>query len=204
MVAGAARWYAAVFAPEFFVLVCCLCLVGYERRERSDGSIAGLAARIGVLGLAWTIAFVVYRGLPRLVEAVPAWGPDATGSAGLGLGMLVIWGCWRVRDWGHVIPEFSLLLLGVTVPHLLITPFWDVSSHVLYAAVPAGYLFLVTVRFAPFLLVGLGMVVARPLAGAHTWPESIGGLVLSVVALLVLVRYRSPAARRPRIERGPT
>lgn len=204
MVTDAAQWYSAAFAPELFVLVCILCLVGYEWREASAASLAGLGARIGGIGLGWAIAFVVYQGLPRLVETVPSWGPDATGSAGLGLGMLVIWGCWRVRDWGHLIPEFSLLLLGVTVPHLLITPFWDVSSHVLYAAVPAGYLFLVTVRFVPFLLVGLGMVVARPLAGAHTWPESIGGLVLSVVALVVLVQYRTPEARRPRIERGPT
>lgn len=204
MITDAAQWYSAVFAPEIFVLVCCLRLVVYEWRGRSSATIAGLAARIGVLGLAWGIAFAVYEGVPRLVETVPAWGPDATGSAGLGLGMLVIWGCWRARDWGRFVPEFSLLLLGVTVPHLLITPFWDVSSHVLYALVPGGYLFLVTVRFVPFVLVGLGMVVARPLAGAHTWPESIGGLALSVAALLVLVRYRSPDARRLRIERGPT
>lgn len=34
---------------------------------------------------------------------------------------------------------YALLLVAVTVPHLLVTPFWDISSHVLYTAVPAGY-----------------------------------------------------------------
>jgi len=80
-------------------------------------------------------------------------------------------------------PELSLLLIAATVPHLLITPFWDVSSHVLYAAVPAGYLAVVDRRFVPVLVVPVGMVFARPLAGAHTWPESIGGFVLAGLVL---------------------
>jgi membrane-associated phospholipid phosphatase len=91
-----------------------------------------------------------------------------------------------LREWGTVVPGFAALLVGVTVPHLLITPFWDVSSHVLYAVAPAGYLFLVDRRFVPLVVVGLGMVVARPLARAHTWTESIGGLVLASVFLIAL------------------
>lgn len=196
MLADVAQAYSEVFAPEFFVLLCSLLLVGYERREASDRSLAGLAARIGAVGFGWVVAFVIYRGVPRAVGTLPEWGPDATGSAGLAVGVLAIWLVWRLRDWGPLVPEFALLLVAVTVPHLLITPFWDVSSHVLYAVVPAGYLAVVDRRFAPLVLVALGMVLARPLAGAHTWPESIGGLALSLAFLVVLRRLRPPSERR--------
>jgi len=63
----------------------------------------------------------------------------------------------------------------VTLPHLLLTPFWDVSSHVLYAVVPAGYLVTLDGRFTPFTIVAAGMVVACPLVGAHIWLQSIRG-----------------------------
>lgn len=200
MVSDAAQVYSAVFAPELFVLGCIAVLVGYEWRAAgtAGGRLRDLGTRLGVIGLAWLVAFVVYQGLLAVLESVPEWGPDATGSVGLALGMLLIWAVWREREWGIHVRTFALALIAVTVPHLLITPFWDISSHVLYALVPAGYLFLVTVRFAPFVLVGLGMVVARPLAGAHTWPESVGGFALSVVALVVLFHRRSHRADRSR------
>ncbi|UIO99925.1 hypothetical protein Hbl1158_00695 [Halobaculum sp. CBA1158] len=184
---GIASTYSAVFAPELFVLLCGLIALGYEWRRASRRSLAGLAARIGVLGVGWGVAFAVYQGLPRLLAAAPAWTTDATGSVGLGAGLLVIRGWWRRAGWGAVVPEYALVLVAVTVPHLVITPVWDVSSHVLYAVVPAGVLTLVDRRAAPLVVVALGMVVARPLAGAHTWGESIGGLALGVAALAVYV-----------------
>lgn len=202
MLADAAQAYSAVFAPELFVLACALLVVGYEWRRAEGAPGFGLGARAAVLGLGWVVAFALYRGVPRAVGTLPEWGPDATGSVGLGVGMLVIWLVWRLRGWGRLVPEFALLLVGVTVPHLLLTPFWDVSSHVLYAAVPAGYLSMVDRRFAPLVLVALGMVLARPLAGAHTWLQSVGGLVLSLAFLVALSRLRTPGARR-RVESPP-
>ncbi len=194
MLADAAQTYSAVFAPELFVLLCGLLVVGYEWRQSVDPTLAGLGARVGVLSLGWVVAFAIYQGVPRAVGTLPEWGPDATGSAGLGVGIALIWLVWRVREWGTVVPGFAALLVAVTIPHLLITPFWDVSSHVLYAVTPAGYLFLVDRRFVPLVVVGLGMVVARPLAGAHTWAESIGGLVLASAFLFALFRTRTPSA----------
>ncbi|QZP36337.1 hypothetical protein [Halobaculum magnesiiphilum] len=187
MSASIASTYSAAFAPELFVLLCGLAAVGYELR-RSDGrssrrSWAAVAARLGVLGFGWAVAFAVYQGIPVLLATAPAWTTNATGSVGLAVGLLVIRGWWRRADWGPVVPEYALLLVAVTVPHLVITPVWDLSSHVLYAVVPAGFLTLVDRRAAPLALVALGMVVARPIAGAHTWAESIGGLVLGVAAL---------------------
>jgi len=126
-----------------------------------------------------------------MFESTPAWAADFTGSLGLGVGILAIWLVWHLLDWGRLVPEFSLLLVALTVPHLVITPFWDVSSHVAYATVPAGHLATVERRFAPFFAVPLGMVFARPLAGAHTWLQSVGGFVLGgafLVGLVVLER----------------
>lgn len=186
-----ARTYSEVFAPEIFVLLCSLLVIGYEWRTSSDNSLAGLGKRVGVLILGWSVAFAIYQGVPQVVGTLPEWGADATGSAGLAVGMLVIWVGWRIWDWGNIMPEYTLLLVGVTIPHLLVTPFWDISSHVLYAMTPAGYLLMVVRRFVPVIFVALGMVAARPLADAHTWLQSIGGLVLALVCLLVLSRVRS-------------
>ncbi|WP_436930601.1 hypothetical protein [Halosimplex halobium] len=180
-----------MFAPEFFVLLCALLVIGYEWRTSSGGTLVGLGKRVVVLAFGWGVAFTIYQGAPRVVGTLPKWGTDATGSVGLAIGILVIWVGWRIWDWGSIVPEFALLLVGVTVPHLLITPFWDISSHVLYAMAPAGYLSLVDQRFVPLVVVALGMVVARPLAEAHTWLQSIGGLALALAFLLALSRVHS-------------
>ena len=187
MSASIAPTYSAAFAPELFVLLCGLVAVGYELRRSTRPSTSDLwteiAARVGVLGFGWAVAFAVYRGLPGLLATAPAWTTNATGSVGLGVGLLVIRGWWRRAEWGTVVPEYALLVVAVTVPHLVITPVWDLSSHVLYAVVPAGFLTLVGRRAAPPALVAPAIVVARPPAGAHTWAESLGGLVLGVAAL---------------------
>lgn len=197
MLSDLARTYSAVFAPEFFVLLCSLLLLGHEWRRSRDASLAGLGARVGTLALAWGVAFAIYEGAPLLVGPLPEWGPDAAGSAGLAAGFLLLWAVWRAADWGPLFPPFATLLLAVTVPHLLVTPVWDVSSHVLYAAVPAGYLALVARRYAVLLVVPAGMVLARPLAGAHTWPQSVGGALLALAFLAAAARLSSVPGRSP-------
>lgn len=198
MLTETAQLYSDVFTPELFVLLCGVLLIGYEWRGLADRSPAGLGARLGVLALGWAVALVIYEGVPLLFESTPTWASDATGSAGLGVGILLIWLGWRRFEWGSHVPVFSALLVGVTVPHLLITPFWDISTHVLYTVVPAGYLGLVDTRFAPLTLVALGMVFARPLAGAHTWPQSVAGLLLGVAFVGASLRYDRSAASASR------
>lgn len=189
MLTEAARVYSDVFAPELFVLGCGLLCIGYEWHQRPGRTRTGLGARVGVLAVGWAIGLVIYEGVPALVGTVPEWGPDATGSAGLGVGVLLIALAWRLRAWGDLVPGFSALLVVVTVPHLIITPFWDISTHVLYAVVPAGYLQAVDVRFTPLSVVAVGMVAARPLAGAHTWLQSVAGLALGVVSVGAYLWY---------------
>ncbi|USZ67360.1 hypothetical protein NGM10_11525 [Halorussus salilacus] len=215
MLTELARAYSAVFAPELFVLVCTLALAAYElragsaatrptRREsettrRESGSrIASLVARVGprllTVVVGWAVAFAIYQSTDLLFDPVPAWGSDLTGSLGVGIGMLLIGVAWWARGWGTHVPRFAAVLFAVTVVHAAVTPFWDASSHVAYTAAPAGYLAVADRRFAPVLAVPVGMVAARPLAGAHTWLESVGGFALAAV-FVAAVLVRSPAAR---------
>lgn len=188
MLEGVARTYSTVFAPEFFVLSCGLLVLATEWSRKPDRSNRGLGARLGVVALGWIVGLAVYRGVPLLVGPVPKWIDDSLGTVGLVVGFAAIWAVWRLRAWGRLVPAFAGLLLAVSVPHLLITPFWDVSSHVLYTAVPAGALAWLDSRFAVLAAVPTGMVVARPLAGVHTWPQSLAGLALGAVAVFAFAR----------------
>ncbi|WP_198662075.1 hypothetical protein [Halorussus litoreus] len=195
-----AQLYSDLLAPEYFVLVCTLALLAFEWRvdDRPTGSrraATGIAARLLVVVAAWAVAFAIYESTVLLFDPVPSWGEDFTGSLGLGAGMLLVGGAWWARDWGRHLPAYAGLLVALTVVHTAVTPFWDVSSHVAYAVAPAGYLLAADRRFAPLVVLALGMVLARPLAGAHTWPESVGGLVLAG-AFLAGLRYWT--ARRGR------
>ncbi|WP_210423538.1 hypothetical protein [Halorussus marinus] len=188
MVTELARLYSEAFAPEYFVLLCTIALVGHEWRRRRFGP-AGLAGRALAVVAGWAVAFAIYESTGAVFESVPSWGEDFTGSVGLGVGILLIGIVWRLREWGRHVPRFAALLLGVTVVHVAITPFWDVSSHVAYAVAPAGYLVSADRRFWPLLAVAIGMVAARPLAGAHTWLQSIGGFALAA-AFIAGLSYR--------------
>ena len=190
MLTDAAKLYSAVFSPEYFVLLCTLALLGYEWRGESGRGASGLAARLLAVVAGWAVAFAIYESTGVLFDTVPSWGPDFTGSIGLGVGVLVIGGAWRARDWGGHVPRLAALLFGLTVAHTAITPFWDVSSHVAYTVAPAGYLVAADRRFAPLFAIAVLMVLARPLAGAHTWLQSVGGLVLAATFLSGL-RYWS-------------
>lgn len=191
IIGSLAHTYSEVFAPEYFVLICALTLIVYEWDRMAVSRTHDLGPRLGVLALGWGVGLAIYKVAPAMFGGILTFGSNLSGSLGLGAGLLLIWLIWHVREWGQLVPEFALLLVGVTVPHLIITPFWDVSSHVMYALAPAGYLTFVDRRFALYLLVPMGMVFSRPLAGAHTWLESLGGLLLAGVFLAGLRYYRS-------------
>ena len=168
MAVDIAQAYSDAFAPELFVLFCTLLLLGYERRitrpaieSRRPSSRWGLLARLGVVAGAWTLAFAIYQSVPLVFEQTPQWGDDLFGGLGLAAGFACIGLVWRYRRWGRLLPEFAALLIAVTVVHSVVTPFWDVSSHVLYAATPAGYLGAVTTEWG----------ATQRLDNRYTWPR---------------------------------
>lgn len=195
MVTELATLYSEVFAPEYFVLVCTLALVAYEWRGSQSSGLAQVAGRLLTVVVGWAVAFAIYQSTEMMFDPVPSWGADFTGSVGLGVGIAIIGAVWSIRDWGDHVPALAKLLFGLTIVHTVVTPFWDVSSHVAYAVAPAGYLVVANRRFAPLLAVALGMVLARPLAGAHTWLQSVGGLVLAA-GFVLGYRYRVGRTRR--------
>lgn len=183
MLDAAAQAYSDVFAPELFVLYCVVLLAAYELRG-GDAALRPVAARLGAIAAGWVLAYAVVAGVPQVVDASAGWREDVVESVALVLGLGAIWLAWRRRSWGECVPRFVALLVLVTVPHVLVVPFWDVSGHVLYATTSAGALLAADRRFLPLVVVPLGMVASRPLAGAHTWPQAVGGLLLGAAVVL--------------------
>lgn len=200
----AAALLSTVFAPELFVLAVTLLLVGWEIRSESrqpDGGRWGprdadsasrpgevarrLLPRVALVGTAWTVAFVVYQGGPALLSGPVPGGEDVFASLGLIVSFAVIGVVWRRREWGPLLPAYCLLLVGTSLIHMVVVPFWDVSSHVLYAAVPTGYLAVVERGFVALFAVPLGLAWSRIALDAHTPGEALGGLALAAVIVAI-------------------
>lgn len=176
-----AQTFAAVFAPEVFLLVCTIGLVGYEWHREITVPVSGLGFRLATVGVAWIIGFLCTE-LPDAMFSAPTeyWVEDLFAGLGITVGFLLIAVVWWWHNWGQYLPEFAVILIVLTVSHSVIVPFWDVSSHVIYTTVPVGYFITLSRRFVPIALIPGGMVVSRPLTGAHTWFQAIGGAILGV------------------------
>lgn len=191
-----AALFSTVFAPELFVLAATLLLIGYELR-RTGWRWQRLAPRIAVVGVAWLVAFTVYRGGPIFVAGTVPGGEDFFASSGLIVSFVLIGVVWRRRAWGRLVPAYCLLLIITSVLHIVVVPVWDVSSHVVYAAVPSAYLVTVDRRFGALFVVPLGLTWSRVALDAHTPGEAIGGLAVAAVIVAV-------ATRSGRIANGAT
>ena len=172
---------STVFAPELFVLLTTLLLVGYERRdERSPGV---LAAPVGAVLAGFVVALAVYQGGPGVVTVAVPGGDDFFAALGLIVAFAGIGAAWTRFGWGPLVAPYAALLVATSLLHLAVVPLWDASSHVVYAAVPAGALVAVDRRFVPLLAVAPLLVWSRVATGAHTVDEAVGGLVVAGVVL---------------------
>lgn len=123
-----------------------------------------------------------------------AWQVDALVASGLLVAAGVSWWLWRRYEWGSLVPDAMVALAAVTLPYIALSPFWNVSGHVIMALMPALFLTLVDRRFWPLLAVPVSMVPNRVFLSAHTWAQSIGGFLIAA-AVVVGVRVLQTAGR---------
>ncbi|MGB9963710.1 hypothetical protein [Halobacterium sp. CBA1126] len=199
---GLAGLYSTVLAPELFVLEATALLVAYEYHV-GDWSGRALAGRFGAVLAGWLLALAVYVGGPSVVPGAVPGGDDFYASVGLVAGFGAIWLAWTRQRLASVGPAYCLLLVGTSVVHAAVVPLWDVSSHVLYTAVPVGFLATVDRRFAALVVVPAAMVWSRAATGDHTVLQGVGALALGAVlvgAAWGLGRNRGSPRRADRLQ----
>ena len=171
-------------------------LQGADRAELRRRVGAFLVA--GLLALLPTAAYALVSGKgPMKIMEGNAWQVDALIAGGIAITAAVVWYLWRRFEWGTLVPGAVQALVLVTVPYVALSPFWNVSGHVIFALMPTLYLALVARRFWPLLTVPIVMVPNRPYLGAHTWAQAVGGFLVAAAVVLGVRWYRTGSVRRP-------
>lgn len=186
-----------VFHPITVLAVGTLLLI-YLEWDRWGGARASLWRRIagflgaGVLSLAPTGAYMLATGSDAFtLTKGNAWQVDALVASGLLIAAGVTWWLWHRYGWGSLVPHAMETLAAVTIPYIALSPFWNVSGHVIIALMPALYLTLVDHRFWPSLAIPVAMVPNRIYLGAHTWAQSVGGFLIAAVVVLAIRELRT-------------
>ncbi|WP_433633147.1 phosphoesterase [Halomicrococcus sp. NG-SE-24] len=201
----AMTYYPYVFHPAVLVGGGFVLTIHYEWSRQNVGRSmlwrrVGAFLLAGVLSLAPTAAYSLVTGTPpaKLTQG-NAWQVDALVASGLFVAVGVTWYLWRRFGWGELVPRAAEILAAVTVPYALLSPFWNVSGHVLLSVMPTLYLALVDRKFWPLLVVPVVMVPNRVLVDAHTWAQAIGAFLLATVIVVTL--HRLQAGGRPSTDR---
>lgn len=186
------RYYPYVFHPIVLVGGGLLLLVRYEwRRQGAERSVLyrriGAFLGVGVLSLVPTGAYVLATGRsPMQVTQGNSWQVDALVAGGVLLVCLALWYLWHRFEWGRLVPFGVLTFAAATVPYAALSAFWNVSGHVIFAVVPTLSLTLLDRKFWPLLAVPAVMVPNRVAVNAHTWAQSVGGLLLATAAVVAV------------------
>lgn len=187
LLSQAMRYYPYVFHPITVLGVSILVLIHHEWARQ--GASRGMLRRrvvaflvVGLLALLPTVAFFLISG-SGVFQATQGngWQMDSLVASGLFIASAVNWVVWRHYEWGPLIPEMMVTLAAVTVPYVALSPFWNVSGHVIIALMPTLYLTLVNRKFWPLLAVPIVMVPNRIYLEAHTWPQTLGGFAIAAV-----------------------
>ncbi|WP_415382219.1 phosphoesterase [Halosimplex sp. TS25] len=196
--------YPYVFHPSSVLALGILLLIHYEWREQSADRSAlwprvGAFIGAGVLGFVPTAAFF-FVGRSGLSSALggSSWQLDEMVASGVLIAAGTTWYLWKRYDWGAVVPDAMVTLAAVTVPYALLSPFWDISGHVIFALAPTLYLALLDRRYLPLLAIPVLMVPNRVAVNAHTLAQSVAGFVVAAVITAGLYYLRT----RPRAERS--
>ncbi|WP_227353796.1 phosphoesterase [Haladaptatus salinisoli] len=198
----AMEYYPYVFHPITVLGVGIIVLIHHEwRLQNADTS--ALWRRIaaflgsGVCSLVPTAAYMLVTGTgPMETMEGNAWQVDALVASGVLISAGVTWYLWRRFEWGALVPGAMQALAAVTVPYMALSPFWNVSGHVIIALMPTLYLTLVARKFWPSLAIPVVMVPNRIILDAHTWAQTIGGFVIAAVIVVGLYRSRTAGSSR--------
>ncbi|MFC6824328.1 phosphoesterase [Halopelagius fulvigenes] len=199
------RYYPYVFHPIVLVGGGLLLLVHYEWRRRGADRSAlvrrlGAFLGAGVLSLLPTGAYVLVTGQsPMQVTQGNSWQVDALVASGVLVVCVLLWYLWRRFDWGRLVPVGAATLAAATVPYAALSVVWNVSGHVIFAVVPTLFLTLVDRKFWPLLVVPAVMVPNRVIVNAHTWLQSVGGLLLATAVVVAVYVFERPDDARPTV-----
>ena len=208
LVSQTMEYYPYVVHPITVLGVGIVLLVHHEW-ARQDGERAALRRRlgaflsVGLLSLTPTVAYFAIAG-GGVLEATKGNSivMDALVASGLLIAAGLTWYVWRRFEWGTLVPGAMQALAAVTLPYVLLSPFWNISGHVIISLMPALYLTLVARKFWPLLVFPVIMVPNRIYLDAHTWEQTIGGFL--VAALIVVGVYWVQASGSLRPELGAT
>ena len=188
------KYFPFVFHPVILVGGGLLLLIHTEWRRQDAGrdhlrKRLGVFAIVGILSVLPAAAYMLVTGQgPMETMQGNVWQVDAIVASGLAVVAGAMWVVWTRYEWGHIVPRSAVALAAVTVPYLGLSPFWNVSGHVILAVVSTLSLVLVKRRFWPLLVVPAVMVVNRPYVDAHTWGQSIGALLIATAIVVAVFR----------------
>lgn len=188
--------YPYVFHPTVVIGAGALVCIHREwARQAADRSAlyrrVGAFLGAGVLAMVPTILYFLFtrRGVYRATKST-VWQMDAVVASGILIAAATTWFAWRRFEWGRLVPGYVAALALVTVPYVAISPFWNISGHVIWATVPTLYVTLVDRSFWPALAIPIVMLPNRVYLAMHTWAQSVGGLLLAAGLVFVAVRLR--------------
>ncbi len=202
LLSQAMTYYPYVFHPITVLGVGILVLIHHEwTRQDGDQSVlwrrVGGFLGVGLLALIPTVAYFGITGANPIQSTMGnSWRMDALVAVGLFIAGVGMWYLWRHFDWGQLIPGAMVVLIAVTIPYIALSPFWNVSGHVIISLMPALYLALVDRKFWPFLAIPIVMVYNRIFLDAHTWAQSIGGFVIAAAIILGLYWLQTDGSLR--------
>jgi hypothetical protein len=187
------KYFPFVFHPGVMLGGGVLLLIYTEwRRQHADRSMlrkrVGVLVAAGVISLVPSLVYMLVAGVgPMEAMQGNAWQVDALVASGVGVVAGTMWFVWNRFEWGQIVPR---ALAAVTVPYIALSPFWNISGHVVLAVMPTLSLVLVDRRFWPLLVIPAVMVVNRPYVGAHTWAQSLAALLVASALVVAVFRRR--------------
>lgn len=206
LLATAMRYYPYVVHPITVLGIGILVLIHHEWTGQGADRLTlwrrmGAFISTGALALLPTVLYFLLTGTnPIAATQGNSWRMDALVASGLFIVAALLWFLWQRFDWGPLVPGAMQALAAVTVPYIGLSPFWNISGHVIIALMPILYLTLIDRTFWPLLIIPIITVWNRIFLNAHTWAQAIGGFVVATVIVVGLYWLQTDGSLSPEPE----